>query len=310
MLGVLSQQKTRLSMSQTSDAPRAIDHLVLPVIDLDTARVRLANLGFTVASDARHPFGTENACVFFGDDTYLEPLAVGSREDCLDAVRSGNVFVARDQAFRFRHGEGMSALVVKTGDARADDTRYRGEGMSAGSLLEFSRQFRFPDGRMAEGTFRLAFAADLRAPDFFGFACERVNPIPADRGPLLVHPNGAAGLARIVLAEENPSDFQYFLELLLLQRDVTAHSFGLSIKSANAVVDILTPQGFIMHFGHEVHNPERGLRGAAVVFSVTDLGVTEACLAAKGVTYRKTGARLVVAPEKGQGVTFAFEELK
>jgi hypothetical protein len=29
-----------------------------------------------VAADARHPFGTENACVFFADGTYLEPLAL------------------------------------------------------------------------------------------------------------------------------------------------------------------------------------------------------------------------------------------
>ena len=54
----------------------------------------------------------------------------------------------------------------------------------------------------------------------------------------------------------------------------------------------------------------RGLIGVAVVIACGDLGVTEACLAANGVHYHKTGARLVVAPEKGQGVTFAFEELK
>jgi hypothetical protein len=47
-----------------------------------------------------------------------------------------------------------------------------------------------------------------------------------------------------------------------------------------------------------------------LVIATADLGVTEACLAANGVHYHKTGARLVVAPEKGQGVTFAFEELK
>ncbi len=298
-------------MSHPTSAPRAIDHLVLPVVDLETGRSRLSQLGFTVAANARHPFGTENARVFFADDTYLEPLAVGSREDCLEAQRNNNVFVARDQAFRFRRGEGLSAFVVKTADAAADDARYRAEGQSAGPLLEFARQFRFPDGRTAEGSFRLAFAADLRAPDFFAFACERVNPIPADRGALTVHQNGAAGLKRIVLIEENPSDFQYLLEMVLEQRDVTAHSFGLSIETANAAVDVLTPEGFFAHYGQDhLALSERGLLGAAVVISTVDLGVTEACLAANGVRYHKTGARLVVAPDKGQGVAFAFEELK
>ena len=297
-------------MSHSLSAPRAIDHLVLPVVDLEAGRNRLARLGFTVAADARHPFGTENACVFFADDTYLEPLAVGSRKDCLEAQRNNNVFVARDQAFRFRRGEGFSAFVVKTDDAAADDAHYRAEGQSAGPLLEFARQFRFPDGRTAEGSFRLAFAADLRAPDFFAFACERVNPLPADRGALTVHPNGATGLKRIVLIEENPSDFQYLLEMVLEQRDVTAHSFGMSIETANAAVDVLTTEGFSAHYGQDLALSERGLLGAAVVISTADLGVTEACLAANGVHYHKTGARLVVAPEKGQGVTFAFEELK
>lgn len=290
--------------------PRAIDHLVLPVSELETCRARLTRLGFTVASDARHPFGTQNACVFFANDTYLEPLAIGSREDCLEAARAGNAFVARDQAFRFRRGEGLSAMVVKTEDAAADHHRYTEEGLSGGRVLQFSRQFRFPDGRTAEGAFHLAFAADLRAPDFFAFACQRINPLPADRGALIEHANGAMGLARIVLTEENPSDFQYFLETVLCQRDVTAHSFGLSISTANATVDVLTAEGLRVQYGTEPMHTERGLIGASVVLSVADLGVTEACLAANGVHHHKTGARLVVALEKGQGVAFAFEELK
>ncbi|RKE84816.1 VOC family protein [Rhizobium sp. AG855] len=297
-------------MTETNPAPRAVDHLVLPVIDLDTARHRFTQLGFTVAADARHPFGTENACVFFGDDTYLEPLAIGSREDCLEAARIGNVFVARDQAFRFRRGDGLSAIVVKSDDAEADHARFVAEGMSGGDLLRFSREFRFPDGRTVEGSFRLAFAADLRSPDFFAFSCQRVNPLPADRGALLVHANGAVGLARIVLCEDNPSDFQYLLETVLGQRAVTAHSFGLSMATANAIVDALTPEGLAANYGLPNSRSERGLLAAVVVVKSRDLGVTEACLAANGVRYHKTGARLVVAPEKGQGVAFAFEELK
>ncbi|WP_234851909.1 VOC family protein, partial [Sinorhizobium meliloti] len=89
-------------MSQSKRTARPLDHLVLPVADLARTRQRLAALGFTVADEARHPFGTANACVFFSDDTYLEPLAVASREECEAAALEGNAFVARDQAFRFR----------------------------------------------------------------------------------------------------------------------------------------------------------------------------------------------------------------
>jgi hypothetical protein len=55
-----------------------LDHLVLPTGSLDAVRSRLSSLGFIVAPTGIHPFGTENACVFLADGTYLEPLAVGN----------------------------------------------------------------------------------------------------------------------------------------------------------------------------------------------------------------------------------------
>ena len=69
-------------MTVSSRTPRPIDHLVLPVSDLGVARDRLTALGFTVAKDARHPFGTENCCVFLSDGSYLEPLGIANREEC------------------------------------------------------------------------------------------------------------------------------------------------------------------------------------------------------------------------------------
>ncbi len=102
-----------------------------------------------------------------------------------------------------------------------------------------------------EGSFRLAFAADLRAPDFFASAARPVNPIPADRGALLPCQLRRA-LARIVLVEENPTT-PVFPGNGSRQRDVTAHSFGMSLNATNAVVDVLTPEGFsaIMVLGLE-----------------------------------------------------------
>ncbi|RUT98898.1 VOC family protein, partial [Mesorhizobium sp. USDA-HM6] len=52
-------------------SPHPLDHLVLPTRSLEIARQRLSSLGFVVAPTGLHPFGTENACVFFADGTYL-----------------------------------------------------------------------------------------------------------------------------------------------------------------------------------------------------------------------------------------------
>lgn len=297
-----------MSSQNSPAAPRALDHLVLPVGSLAAARARLGSLGFTVAPDALHPFGTENACVFFADGTYLEPLAVASREACEANAVAGNVFVARDRAFRFRCGEdGLSAVVLKTADAQADHQRFRKAGLSGGDPLEFSRPFRLADGSSAEASFRLAFAADLRAPDFFLFCCERTRERPAIAADLLHHANGVSSIARVVLVEENPSDFQYLLEEALGQRQVTAHSFGIDLDAGNAVVSALTPAGFEAWFGQQAGGG-RGLRGAAVVFRAEKPEAVEALLRRNDIAYEHRHHRILVQPAPGQGVVFAFEE--
>ena len=151
---------------------RAIDHAVLPVESLEEARERLSALGFTVAPDGVHPFGTENACVYFSDGTFLEPLAIAQREDCEATAQEGNVFTARDQAFRFRCGEnGFSAVAFASDDAKRDQKAFRKAGFSAGKKLKFKRKFTDAKGKSGNVEFRLAFAADLRAPDAFFFTC-------------------------------------------------------------------------------------------------------------------------------------------
>jgi hypothetical protein len=288
--------------------PRPLDHLVLPVHDLETARARYEALGFTVAPDAVHPFGTENACVFFADDTYLEPLGIASRETCEEAALKGNVFVARDQAYRFRRGEdGFSAVVMGTADAVSDDAAFHATGMSAGEMLTFSRPFRTPSGEEAEASFKLAFAADLRAPDVFFFTCERVGVPNVDRSALKRHENGVLGIRQVVGVEPNPSDFQYLVQEVASQRAVEANSFGMEIEAANTTLSVLTPEGFRAFFGLSRGPHGRGLRFEAIVFAVADLGALEARLRAGSIEHRKVCQRVVVDRAPGQGAVFAFE---
>lgn len=232
-------------MTAATRTARMLDHLVLPVGDLAVARQRLETLGFTVAADALHPFGTENACIFLADKTYLEPLGIANREECEAAALAGNVFVARDQAYRFRRGQdGFSAVVLSSDDAAAVHARLRKAGLSAGEMLEFSRPMTLPDGSQATGSFRLAFAADLRSPDFFFFTCQRVTPLPSDRSALETHANSVTGISEVVLSEPNPTDFQYVLQEAVDEREVSAHSFGMDIETRNGVkISVLNQAG-------------------------------------------------------------------
>ena len=111
---------------------RPLDHLVLPVVDLATARLRLSALGFAVAPEARHPFGTENACVYFADSTYLEPIAIADQQIYDQNIVKAE-FVRRDRAYRFRNGDdGLSAIVLKSEDAEADHAEFAEAGVGVG----------------------------------------------------------------------------------------------------------------------------------------------------------------------------------
>lgn len=295
-------------MTASPRTPRRIDHLVLPSPDLATAHDRLSALGFTVAPEARHPFGTENARVFFADGSYLEPLSIASREECEAAAIAGNVFVARDQAFRFRRGDnGFSAFVVTSKDAAADDRRFRALGMSGGDILTFAPP---AAGGVSTGpAAQLAFAADLRSPDFFAFAIERAGA-ETDRGPLTAHANGVTGVSEIVLSDPNPTDFQYFLQEVADNRETEAHSFGMGIALDGATITVLNADGMQAWFGRSTSTHSRGLRGRAIVFRAKDTGAVERRLNAAGIATRRIGGRLIIDEAPGQGAIFAFEDTK
>ena len=287
---------------------RAMDHVVLPAESLAAVRSRFTALGFTVAPDGLHPFGTENACIYFADGTFLEPLAIAQREDCEATARKGNTFTARDQAFRFRNGEnGFSALAMTTDDARWDHKAFRKAGFSAGKKLTFSRKFVDAKGKSGKAAFLLAFAGDLRSPDSFFFTCEKISSPKVDRGALEVHENGVAGLLQVVMSEQNPTDFQYLLQEVANNRNDEAHSFGLEITTANGSVDVMTPEGLKVHFGIERASTERGLRFEGMILSVQSIEALEQFLGARNISYREAHGRIIVDAAPGQGLFLAFQ---
>ncbi|MDP9838043.1 catechol 2,3-dioxygenase-like lactoylglutathione lyase family enzyme [Neorhizobium huautlense] len=290
-----------------------IDHIVLPTSSLDRARRRLSLLGFTVAADAAHPFGTGNTCVFMGDGTYLEPLSVVDAGLYERAIAAGNVFVAEDRHARAVMGdEGFSAIALATKDARSDHERFSRAKLSGGEMLEFSRLVRLPDGSEKLARFRLAFATRGDTDSFGVFTCQRLDPLPADRAALERHENGVSGLAEIVLVSEDA--MAACVERLQIMFNGAADSAADShhvFSASNAVVTLFSTSAFKAEFAADAGFaalPVPRLTGAAIVFRVSDLTVTRAVLAANDVAFMDKGSRIVVAPAPGQGAVFAFEE--
>ncbi len=285
-------------------SPRPIDHLVLPTANLDVARSRLGALGFTVAPTGVHPFGTENACVYFADGTFLEPLAVGDAALADAAVSAGNVFTARDRLFRLSHGdEGFSALVFGTADAASDHADFRTRGVSAGDMLSFSRNFVGADGKSDTASFRLAFATAGHTGDAFFFTCERINVPEIDRSALQAHANGTMRLVSVTATGDRPKEWR---ELIAPIAGVEVSAAKDGIPAANATVEVLDGSAFAERF--DMAAPDGPFRLAAITFGVANLAAAEAMLRQSSVLHHRIGDRLVVPPAPGQGAAFAFEE--
>ncbi|HVW58206.1 MAG TPA: VOC family protein [Rhizobiaceae bacterium] len=287
--------------------PRSVDHCVLPVAALSMARERLETLGFTVAADALHPFGTGNCCVFFADNTYLEPLAVVDATKAQASAQAGNAFTRRDLAYRYRCGDdGFSALVFKTDDAKVDHAGFLDAGISGGRMLEFARDFTDASGNSDTASFRLAFAADPRAPDCFFFTCERVRSPQVDRSALQRHENGVTGLKAVTLSAPCAADFTDFLSVLVRSGPAATERRGIVFAAGNAEIRLLDDSDFAKRFGAEpLRDP--GLRLRSIVFGVRDMEKLQSLLRAAGASYDRHGSIIAVPPAAGQGAFFMFE---
>lgn len=286
--------------------PRPLDHLVLPTHDLAVARARLTALGFTVAPEGVHPFGTKNCCVYFADGTFLEPLAQGDERLQREAARLGNVFAARDLAYRYRRGEeGFSAVVFGTSEAIADHAGFVETGYSAGSMLDFSRDFVDASGQVGRASFKLAFSADLRTPDLFCFTCQRVGVPKVDRSALQRHANGVAAISQVVLTGPRPADFTDFISGA---SNASPQAGQTEFRLPNSSIRLTDAAAIAAEFGAEAGS-DPGLLASALLFSVGDLAATEATFQQNSVDYQSRGGRLIVPPAPGQGAIFAFEAL-
>jgi hypothetical protein len=286
---------------------RPLDHLVLPVASLDMARERLTALGFTVAPDGIHPFGTANCCVYFAEGPYLEPLAVVDREKTAAEARGGNVFAAHDGAYRLGVAEeGFSSIAVGSGNAAAEHARFVAAGISAGRVFEFSRPFVDAAGREDTATFRLAFATERQVPHVLLFAVERVKVPQVDRRALQAHSNGVTGVRKVLLSAAAPDRHAAILAEVVGAQPSLGNDGELALAAANAGIAVTPPAVLKAAFGIAEHGSLTLAVG--IVLRVADLARSEALLRTAAIAFERRGAHLVVPPAPGQGATFVFEE--
>ncbi|MCU0832625.1 MAG: VOC family protein [Rhizobiaceae bacterium] len=286
--------------------PRAFDHFVVPVETLDAARAHLVSLGFTVAADARHPFGTENCCVFLADGTFIEPLAIGDAALAKTATAEGNAFTANDARFRAAPAStGMAQLVITTDDAEGDDGDYQAAGFSGGPLLDFGRSFTKPDGSVGEVAFRLAFAAPEKPCDIGFFACEVVKAVPGGRGSLVEHANGALASVAVLATAADPLGCDEFLSFFLEAESEAATEVVYPL--AEGALRIFRPEHFEMITGLSAPATEM-LRMPALIVGLETLSPLRILLGKNRVAHEERAGWIIVPPVAAFPMALIFQE--
>jgi hypothetical protein len=272
------------------------------VTTLTLARSRLTSLGFTVAPDARHPFGTGNCCVFFRNSTYLEPITILDRNASDIAASEGLVFIKRIKRFTERRGEGFAMVALGSEDAEADRAAFAKAGIGEGDVYRFSRNATLADGEEREIGVALAYADFPAAPDATFFACQHLAKDVLFQPNYLEHPNGAVGVSAIVAVAEKPQDFAPFVAKATGQEPHDAET-EVQVDAGGQSIAIVTPENFRARYDVEPPNPRRGMLFAAFELQVLEI---ERAAGYAGRSAKRQADRIVVPAAPGLGAVIAF----
>jgi catechol 2,3-dioxygenase-like lactoylglutathione lyase family enzyme len=284
--------------------PRGLDHIVHAVRDLDAAAELYRRLGFTVGARNRHSWGTHNHLVQL-PGSFVELLTVAEPEK-LGHDGFSALFGTFNRIF-LKDQEGLSLLILESGDAAADAAAFRAAGIAVSDAMHFEREGKRPDGTAAKVGFSLAFARDAKAPAIGFAACQQHFPENFWNPAFQQHPNAASSVAGVVLVAENPTDHHIFLSAFSGVRELSATSSGVTASTPRGDIKVMDPSAFRSHFGTEPPDISQGARLAAMQFHVHDRAALTAALNAGRIAYSSRMGSIIVAPQNAMGATLVFE---
>jgi hypothetical protein len=285
--------------------PHGIDHIIHAVRDLDAAGALYRRLGFTVGTRNRHDWGTHNLVVQFST-VFVELLEIGEPEKIPPHRGRCFSFGAFNRDY-IRAREGLSMLVGKSSDAIADAVSFEASGISDFDVFDFSREGKRPNGSPVKVAFSLAFARDPSSPNLGFFVCQHHYPENFWNPDFQRHANGATGIPGVVMVADNPTDHHIFLKAFTGLRDLHSSSLGITARTENGDIEIMSPTAFRDQFGVATEVSGEGMTLNAIRFAVADIGRAEATLVSGGIKPERHVGRLVVPPDQAFGATLIFE---
>jgi hypothetical protein len=303
-MSMVARRTDRVSEPGDKMMARGLDHLVMVVKDLESARVDYERLGFTTTPRALHPFGTENFLVQM-QGNFLE--VVGIADTGMIPPHAPGVFsFARGNADFLGRREGMSSLVFQSADARIDRRDFLAAGLNAYENVDFSRKAKLPDGNEVTVAFSLAFVTDPAMPETTFFTCQQHAPEHFWKPAYQVHANGADHAAEAIMVSPDPETHADFFCGTHGESAVSVKGDGISVATDLGTISMITPDAFSAMFDRDTPGPMNTAHFAGFKIAVSDLSTTRAVLVDAGVETRDTVSALQVGLA---GIAVEFTEV-
>jgi Glyoxalase-like domain len=270
-----------------------LDHVVVNVHDrIDAAAETYRRLGFTLTPRGYHTLGSMNHLAMFGTD-YLELIAVKSGDDSRSELLSSPT--------------GLDGLVFGTEDAVATYKALRRNEVPIDPPQQFSRPVE-ADGGTRDAVFRTTRLPRSASPAGRLYFCQHLTRDLVWRDEWRHHCNGAVGVARAVIAAEEPEVLGGLFAHMFGSHTVRATDDGCSLILGLSRFDVVHPGALWEMFGGAAPD-SRGRRDymAALTFRTLSLDAAETALEVGGVRgVDRIGTSVLVPAAEAFGVTIEF----
>jgi hypothetical protein len=280
-----------------------LDHVVVNARDrIDEAADTYRRLGFTLTPRGYHTLGSMNHLAMFGTD-YLELIAARPGDDSRPEIMAAPI--------------GLDGLVFGTEDADATHAALRRQDVPIDPPRQFSRPVEIgPEqtgpaaiGRETrDAVFRTTRLRRAETPAGRFYFCQHLTRDLVWRDEWRHHANGAVGVARAVIAAEEPGVLGNLFARMFGVRTVRTTDDGCALILGLSRFDVVTPMALWEMFGGAAPD-SRGRRDymAALTIRTMSLDAVETALEAGGIGgWDRIGTSVLVPAREAFGVTVEF----
>jgi hypothetical protein len=270
-----------------------LDHVAVNVRDrIDDAADTYRRLGFTLTPRGYHTLGSMNHLAMFGTD-YLELIAAKPGDDSRPEIMTAPF--------------GLDGLVFGTEDAAAAYEALRHNEVPIDAPRQFSRPVQI-GAETRDAVFRTTRLPRTATPAGRFYFCQHLTRDVVWRDEWRHHPNGAVGIARAVIAAEDPRVLGGLFARMFGAQAVRPADDGCSLILGLSRFDVVTPTALWEMFGGATAD-SRGRRDymAALTIRTLSLDAVETALDAGGIRgWDRIGTSVLVPAPEAFGVTIEF----